>query len=149
VAWMRCVSESLQLPSASMQLRGRDNPHPLDQSPLLPLDPHIRPKSDLLLSLLRPSLSRGTGTSLLLWPRKPCGTLSPSKPACDSADSPRPVLTATLSSLFLSLTPCMGRERSSGCCVILRSRFIGATHNFVPPSVLCRTTAPTNVIYIS
>jgi hypothetical protein len=29
----------------------------------------------------------------------------------------------------------MGRERSSGCCVILQSRFIGATHNFVP--LLC------------
>ena len=26
----------------------------------------------------------------------------------------------------------MGRERSSGCCVILRSRFIDATHNFLP-----------------
>lgn len=30
---------------------------------------------------------------------------------------------------------CVGRERSSGCCVILLSRFIGATHNFVP--LLC------------
>ena len=29
----------------------------------------------------------------------------------------------------------VGRERSSGCCVILLSRFIGATHNFVP--LLC------------
>lgn len=38
--------------------------------------------------------------------------------------------------------PCMGRERSSGCCVILQSRSIGATPNFVP-LCLCRTTAPT------
>ena len=27
---------------------------------------------------------------------------------------------------------CMGRKCSSGCCVILRSRFIHATSNFVP-----------------
>jgi len=27
---------------------------------------------------------------------------------------------------------CMGCERSSGCCVILQSHFIGATHNFFP-----------------
>lgn len=30
---------------------------------------------------------------------------------------------------------CMGRKCSSGCCVILRSRFIHATSNFVP--LLC------------
>lgn len=28
--------------------------------------------------------------------------------------------------------PCTGRKRSSGCCVILRSRLIAATSNFVP-----------------
>jgi len=37
-----------------------------------------------------------------------------------------------LLALFFPLSiSCMGRERSSGCCVILRSRFIGATSNFV------------------
>jgi hypothetical protein len=43
VAWMRCVNESLQSPSANTLLGGRDNPHLPDKSRLLPLDPHIRP----------------------------------------------------------------------------------------------------------
>jgi hypothetical protein len=60
-------------------------------------------------------------------------------------------------SLLLSFLPlffphlsvsCMGRERSSGCCVILRSRFIGATHNFVPPPLFYtgRRHPPTSFI---
>jgi len=48
---------------------------------------------------------------------------------------PRRVLSLLLSFprsvLRLSIS-CMGCERSSGCCVILRSRFIGATPNLFP-----------------
>ena len=52
-------------------------------------------------------------------------------------------LFVTLVFASISLSHVYGFERSSGCCVILRSRFIDATSNFVPPSVLCRTTALT------
>ena len=43
---------------------------------------------------------------------------------------------------------CMGHERSSGCCVILRSRSIGATSNFVPPPLFYagRRRPPTSLI---
>jgi hypothetical protein len=61
--------------------------------------------------------------------------------------SSRRVLSLLLSFHRSGLCPyrsisCMDRERSSGCCVILQSRFIGAASNFFP-SLLCRTTAPT------
>ena len=73
--------------------------------------------------------------------------LSPSRPAYDSAVSHRVLSLLLFFPLFFSphlSILCMGRERSSGCCVILLSRFIGATHNFCPPpSVLYRTAAPT------
>ena len=78
--------------------------------------------------------------------------LSPSRLACDFAVLPHRVLSLLLSfprfvSFPLSIL-CMGRQSSSGCCVILRSPFIGATSNFFS-TVLCRPMAPTNIIYIS
>jgi len=39
------------------------------------------------------------------------------------------LLSFTCSGIFPLPIPCMGRERPSGCCVILQSRFIGATSN--------------------
>lgn len=103
---MRCASESLRSLSANTRLRGRDNLHLLDQSLLLLHGPHTRPMVDLPLSLLHPSLYRGIGQSPPLRPKKPSGTSSPSRPACDfTVLQPCPVPTTALSSLcFLSLS---------------------------------------------
>jgi len=106
VVWMRCESESSSSLSANTRLRGRDNPHLLDQSLLLPLDPHTKSKNAPPLSLRCPFLYRGTDPSHLPWPRKPCGTSSRSRPVFDLAVfSPYPVFTAIISSLwFLPLS---------------------------------------------
>jgi hypothetical protein len=118
------VSESLRSRSANTQLKGRDNPHLLGRSQLLPLDPRTRPKPDPPLNLLYLFLCRGTDPSPPLQSKKLCGMLSPSRLARDLAElSPRPVFTAVLalvSLLSISLS-CMGRECPSGCCVILQS----------------------------
>jgi hypothetical protein len=101
VVWMRCASESLRSLSANMRLRGRDNRHLLDQSRLLPLDPHIRRRDGLPPNPQRPSLCRGIDLSPPLQSRNLCGTSSPSRPACDpTVLQPCPVLTAILSSLW-------------------------------------------------
>ena len=107
MVWMRCANGSLRSLSANMRLRGRDNRHLLDQSRLLPLDPHIKQKVDLPLNPPRPSLYRDIDLSPPLQSRNPCGTSSPSRPACDPTVSlPYPVLTAVLSPLwFFSSLP--------------------------------------------
>jgi len=53
-----------------------------------------------------------------------CGTLAASCPYCCPL------------ALFFPPLSCMGRERSSGCCVILRSRSIDATSNLFPSCLI-------------
>jgi hypothetical protein len=58
---------------------------------------------------------------------------------------PHRVLSLPLSfprSVFRLSISCMGCERSSGCCVILRSCFIGATSNLFPPLFYARRRHP-------
>jgi len=130
---MRCVSESSQLLSGNTQLRDRDNPHLLDQSRLPPSIPTPgRITTFLSTSYVCPS------------PEAPSRALPCSQgncvKRCPHRDQ-RMILRYSHRVLLLSFPPstfphssilCMGCERSSGCCVILRSRFIDATHNFVP-----------------
>lgn len=116
MVWMRCASESSPSLSANTPLKGRDTLRLLDQSLPLPPDPHPRPK-DVLLPNPRPlSLYRGTDPSLLC-PRKLCGTLSQSRPACDCAvPPPCPVVTAILSSLWFFPSLSLSRVWVTNVC---------------------------------
>lgn len=148
MAWMRCVSGSLLSLSASTRLKGRDNPRLLDQSRLLPLDPHIRPKNALPLNPQFLSLCRGIDTSPLPWLRKRCGTLSQSRPACDFAVlKPCPVLTAVLhrSCFSLCLTPLSSVWVANvrPAVVLFYDPALLVLRLIWLPSVLCRTTTAT------
>jgi len=130
---MRCVSESPQLLSSNTRLRDRDNLHFLDQSRLPPSIPTPgRITTFLSTSYVCPSPEAPS--------RAPPCSQGNCVEHCPHRDQ-RMILRYSHRVLLLSRPPptfphssisCMGCEHSSGCCVILRSRFIDATHNFVP-----------------
>jgi len=144
------VNESSRLLSANMRLKGRDNPH-LDWPPLLLLDPHVRQKDDLPRNPPRLSLYKGIGLSPPLQPKRPSGTSSRSRPACDLAVSqPCPVPTAILSPLwFFSFLSRVWVASVRPAVVLFYNLALFMLRLICPLSVLCRTTASTDLIYIS